>query len=143
MLAANLPAPVETIVLEPMQNGLPLSATTVRRSDLENFETAAEGASLIRARSTTTAAGPNTGLTPVSTTEDPAFQWGIGPYAALVVFNGNAPVQLDVGLEARARYRITPGLFAQGTIRQSALGARELAEVTENPNSYPLSLIHI
>lgn len=137
VLAARLPAPVETIVLEPMQSGLPLSATTIRRSDLENFETAADGAALIQSRSPTTAAGSNDGLTPVSTTEDPAFQWSIGPYASLIVFNGNAPVQLDVGLEAKARYRITPGLFAQGTVRQSALGERELAEVTENPNSYP------
>jgi hypothetical protein len=137
VLAANLPAPVETIVLEPMQNGMPLSATTVRRSDLENFETAADGAALIQSRSPTTAAGTSDGLTPVSSTEDPAFQWSVGPYAALIVFNGNAPVQLDVGLEAKARYRITPGLFAQGAVRQSALGERELAEVTETPNSYP------
>ena len=137
VMAANLPAAVETIVLEPMQNGLPLSATTISRSDLENFETAAEGESVIRDRSTTTAAGPNTDLTPVSTTLDPAFQWGIGPYATLIAFNGNEPVQLDVGLEARASYRITPGLFTQGTVQQSALGPRELAEVFENPNSYP------
>jgi len=46
-------------------------------------------------------------------------------------------VQVDVGLDLRARYEITPNLIVAGAVRQSALGKRELAEVTENRNSYP------
>ena len=132
ILSAELPAAVETFVLEPMQAGIPLQSTTIQRSDLEQLENRATGAASLQARSTTRDAGPADGLTPVADTE-PAFTWGLGPYAALIVFNGDAPVQLDYGLDLKARYTIAPNLVLQGSLRQS-LRDFPLADETEAEN---------
>ena len=131
-----LPDGVTTFVLEPMQNGLPLSATSLRRADLARFETAADGAAGVRAASTTTdalAAGP---VSPVPVTE-PRLSWGLSPYLQLIVFNGNDPVQTDVGLNLAAKYSFAPNLVVSGSIRQSALGPRTLADEFQAPNDYP------
>ena len=132
VLSAELPAAVETFVLEPVQAGIPLSSTTLRRSDLEAFEVRAAGAAAIKDRSTTTDAGSAAGLTPVADTE-PAFLWGLGPFANLIVFNGDAPVQLDYGLDLRAQYTLAPNLVVKGVLRQS-LRDFPLADETEAEN---------
>ena len=129
ILTATLPGGVKTFVLEPMGAGIPLSATTLTRAQLETFENRADGAASVQAA---TEAGPNMASLP---TADP-FTWGISPYLALIVFNGNDPVQADVGLEAKARYEITPNLVLSGAMRQSVLGARELAGEFQAPNDY-------
>ena len=118
ILSAQLPAAVETFVLEPQQRGIPLSATTIQRSDLETLENRARGAAQLAARSPTTDAEPADDLTYVLDT-DPAFAWGLGPYARLIVFNGDAPVQLDGGLELKLKYTFAPNIIAKGVIRQS------------------------
>lgn len=130
VLSALLPAAVETFVLEPQQKGIPLSATTIQRSDLERFENRAEGAFQIAERSPTTDALSSDGLTYVLDTE-PAFIWGVGPYARLILFNGDAPVQLDGGIEFKTQYTFAPNLIGRATIRQSVRDI-ELAEETEN-----------
>ena len=132
VLSAELPAAVETLVLEPVQAGIPLQTTTIQRSDLEAFENRATGAAEIKARSTTTDAGPVTGLTLVEDPE-PKFLWGLGPYANLIVFNGDAPVQLDYGLDLRLQYAFAPNLQLKGLIRQS-LRDIPLADETEAEN---------
>ena len=132
ILSAQLPAAVETFVLEPQQRGIPLSATTIQRRDLETLENRAQGALRLAQASPTTDAGPATGLTYVLDTE-PAFTWGIGPYARLIVFNGDAPVQLDGGLELKARYTFAPNIVAKGVVRQS-LRNIPLADETEAEN---------
>lgn len=136
ILTAQLPAAVDTFVLEPQQRGIPLSAATIQRRDLEQLENRANGAADIFARSTVTNADASLdGYTTVANAS-PAFQWGLGPYAKLIVFNGNDPVQLDVGADLAARYQISPNLVLQGSIRQSFLGKRELAEEFQAENNY-------
>ncbi len=132
ILSAELPAAVETFVLEPMQAGIPLQSTTLQRSDLETFENRATGAAEIAARSTTEDAGSVDGLTIVPNTE-PKFLWGLGPYANLIVFNGDAPIQLDYGLDLRLQYAFAPNLEVKGLIRQS-LRDIPLADETEAEN---------
>ena len=136
ILTNEVPPNVETFILEPMQRGIPLSSTTLKRSDIEALANTADAAANLQARSVTTDAGPRDGLTPVA---DPvsAFQWGISPYIQLIVFNGDAPVQADVGLDFTGQYKIRPNLVLEGNIRQSALGEREIADITENENDYP------
>lgn len=130
ILSAELPAAVETFVLEPQQRGIPLQATTIQRRDLETLENRAQGAALIAQNSTTADALPGTGLTYTLDTE-PAFTWGIGPYAKLIVFNGDAPVQIDGGIELKAKYTFAPNIIAKGVVRQS-LRDLPLADETEN-----------
>ncbi len=136
ILTAQLPAAVETFVLEPQQRGIPLSSATIRRSDLERLENTATGAADILARSTISDASASLdGYTTVAS-PSPAFQWGLGPYAKLIVFNGNDPVQIDVGAELAAQYRISPNLMLRGAVRQSFLGKRDLAEEFQAENGY-------
>lgn len=132
ILSAELPAAIETFVLEPVQAGIPLSSTTLQRADLERFENRATGAAEIKARSTTVDAGPADGLTYVANT-DPAFTWGLGPFVNLIVFNGDAPVQLDFGLDLKASYTIRPDLVLRANLRQS-LRDIPLADETEAEN---------
>jgi len=130
-----MPDGVSQFTLEPVQSGIALSATTLQRRDLEVLENTPNAAADLLARADITDAA---GAGPTYVDGDtPAFTWGISPYASLIVFNGNAPVQLDLGVSARARYEISPNLVLSGGARQSILGARELAEETITPNSYP------
>jgi len=130
-----MPDGVTQFTLEPVQSGIALSATTLQRSDLEGLENTPNAAADLLARADITDAA---GAGPTYVDDDtPAFTWGISPYASLIVFNGNAPAQLDLGVSARARYEISPNLVLSGGARQSILGARELAEETITPNSYP------
>ena len=137
IMSQVMPDGVTQFTLEPVQSGIPLSATTLNRSDLEQLENRPTAAEDLLARAVAgDAAGPAPAAAAVAD-DTPAFLWGLSPYTALILFNGDAPVQVDVGLDLRARYEITPNLIVAGAVRQSALGKRELAEVTENPNSYP------
>ncbi|MFT4742076.1 MAG: hypothetical protein ACI91Z_000047 [Yoonia sp.] len=134
MLSRVMPDGVSTFILEPAQSGIALSSTTIQRSDLEALENTPNAAADLLARARIVDAA---GTAPAAVADDtPAFTWGISPYAELIVFNGDAPVQVDVGLSARARYEIAPNLVLSGGLRQSLLGARDIAGVTENPNSY-------
>lgn len=136
ILANLMPAAVNSFVLEPMQRGIPLTATTLNRADLERLENRATGAYDLRDRATFADAGAAVGYTNVDPI-DPAFTWGIGPYANLVVFNINDPLRVDVGLDLKARYTISPNLVLSGTVRQSALGAREPSDEFQNDDDVP------
>ncbi len=130
-----MPDGVARFTLEPVQEGMALSATTLNRSDLEQLENTPNAAADLLARAQM---GDAAGAGPAAVTDDaPAFTWGLRPYASLIVFNGNAPVQLDLGLEARMKYEIAPNLSISGGIRQSVMGPRELAEENVTDNSYP------
>ena len=130
VMTGQLPANIDTFVLEPTRRGVAMSATTMSRSDLEQLENTAMAASDLGARIDIQDAGPAAGLTPVRDTSD-GFSWGLGPYARLLLFNGDAPVQLDAGIELRGRYEIQPNLVLDGSIRQSFRGARDF-EPTED-----------
>lgn len=134
ILTNVMPDGVTQFTLEPAQSGMALSSTTINRRDLEQLENQPNAAADLLARAVITDAA-GSAPQPVDQT-DPAFTWGLGPYAALILFNGDAPVQVDLGLELRGRYEIAPNLVMSGGVRQSILGARELAAVTETPNSY-------
>lgn len=135
IMTQTMPDTITTFVLEPAQTGIALSAITIQRGDMETLENTAMAADDMRARSVTAdAAGP----APAAVADDtPALTWGLSPYAQLIVFNANAPVQADLGLNLRARYEITPNLVLNGGIRQSILGKRELASVFKTQNNYP------
>lgn len=136
ILSGQLPSYITTFVMEPSQNGIPLSATTLDRDTLQILENRATAANAMQRTASTTDAGPMRGLTKVAD-PTPDFQWGVAPYLALIVFNGDAPVQADVGLNFSARYEIQPNLVLSGVISQSLLGKRDLADITDTPNDYP------
>lgn len=133
VLTAHMPPGVDTFILEPVQQGMPLSAQTIRRADLEQFENAVGGTDEMLARTTFGPAGPNAGIIPVPTNADP-FTWGLAPYFNLTLFNGANPYQLSVGAELSATYRFSPGTFIEGAIRQRILSNTEDAELKTDPN---------
>lgn len=117
MLSVGLPPSIELFVLEPMQEGIPLSAVTLKRSDIEAFENEAGGTAAIAERLDLADAGPKTGLLSLPRADD-RFSWNIAPYFGLTFFNPDSPVELTTGLELNAEYEITPSLVVAGTLQQ-------------------------
>jgi Exopolysaccharide biosynthesis protein YbjH len=121
-LAQVMPASVETFVLVPLSGGMALSATTIRRSDLEalEFDDNATGALLAvtgfgDAAPLAETAVPAAGLYPETS-------WSVIPYASPSYFDPDRPFRIDVGLEAGAIYRPAPGWTIAGTVRQRVAG---------------------
>jgi hypothetical protein len=133
VLTQELPPSVETLTLEPMQNGIPLSATTLSRSDLERLENSVGGTDAILARAQIGEAGRDAGLTVVPSDVDP-FSWGIAPYAFLILFNGDNPLQFAAGVELSAAYTFSPNLVFSGAIRQPLLRNSDDAEIVVDDN---------
>jgi hypothetical protein len=133
VLTAHMPPGVETFILEPLQEGLPLSGQTIRRTDLEDFENTVGGSDEMLARTTFGPAGPSEGLVPIPSDRE-AFTWGIAPYASLSLFNGANPYQLSAGAELSATYRLGPSTLIEGSIRQRLLSNSDDASMTTDPN---------
>jgi Exopolysaccharide biosynthesis protein YbjH len=133
VLTQELPPSIETLTLEPMQNGIPLSATTLSRTDLERLENSVGGTDAILARARIGEAGHDDGLVTVPSDADP-FTWGIAPYAYLILFNGDNPLQFAAGVELSAQYKFSPNLVFGGAIRQPLLTNTADAEVIVDDN---------
>jgi hypothetical protein len=124
VLTQELPPSIEAITLEPVQAGIPLSAVTFARSDVEDFENEVGGtlASLQQARFAD--AGRASGLVEVPLARDP-FSWSLRPYASLLLFDPDNPFALSFGAELSAAYRIRPNLILSGSVRQRLLSTGE------------------
>jgi hypothetical protein len=121
ILSAELPVGVETITFEPMQRGLALSGVTLSRTDIERLENTSGGAEALFQAADFGPAGNGTGLTPGPVNDNP-FRWGLTPYLALLVFDGDNPVRADYGLHLAAEYEFAPNLIASGRLRYSLAG---------------------
>ncbi|PYE83664.1 YjbH domain-containing protein [Pseudoroseicyclus aestuarii] len=117
LLTQGLPPSVETFTLEPMRLGIPLSAVTLSRSDIEALENEAGATQAIAERLHLRDAGTAAGLTQLPRTDD-RFDWGISPYTGLSFFDATNPVKLSAGLKLTASYEFTPNLFASFELRQ-------------------------
>jgi hypothetical protein len=133
VLTAHMPPEIETFILEPEQEGMPLSGQIIRRSDLEAFENTVGGSEAMLERVTFGPAGPAEGLTSVPTGDEP-FTWGLAPYLSLTLFNADNPYQLSFGAELSATYRFGPGTFIEGSIRQRILSNSDDAELITDEN---------
>lgn len=122
VLTQLLPPSVETFVIEPVAEGNAAARVVLRRSDLERYEHAADGAALLRARTAIGEAGAPPG--PEARPEGlyPQLGFGLGPYVATSFFDPEAPVRADVGLEATLRLDLAPGLSMSGAARLKLLG---------------------
>ncbi|PUB11597.1 YjbH domain-containing protein [Yoonia sediminilitoris] len=118
MMTQIMPAPIEVFILEPVRRGIPISAITIRRTDIEQFENRVGGTDALFEQSTFGDAGGPDGLTPVDRDTNP-FAWGLGPYFRFNPFGGNGTVNVDTGLSLQGRYQIQPNLVAYGAIEQS------------------------
>ncbi len=134
IVSRELPPSIEVITLEPMQAGVPLSASTFQRTDIETLENLAGGSAAIQERAVLADAGRADGLTIVPETGNP-FTWGLSPYLRLTLFNGDEPLQVDMGAQLTARYSIQPNLFLTGAVRQRLYTNRGDATLVENADN--------
>jgi hypothetical protein len=132
MMTQIMPGSVETFILEPEQRGIPLSATTIQRSDLEALENRGGASEAMYERAQFSYAGDDAGLTAI-VTDAPAFSWGVSPYFTLNSLSTDGSMSVDAGLKLQARYQITPQTVISGAIVQSLLnndGADPVADTT-------------
>ena len=121
-LARVMPASVETFRLVLVSNGMGLSTTTIRRSDLEALETDANSTDAILAV---------TGISDTPQIADtavpgpdlyPDLGWSLAPYFAPAYFDPQQPIRMDVGVDLDVTYRPVPGWVISGKLRQRLAG---------------------
>ncbi|MWD27064.1 YjbH domain-containing protein [Aquicoccus sp. SCR17] len=113
-----LPASVEEFVIIPSVNGMAASAVVMQRSDVERLEN--EDAAEMLAR---TAIRDGYGLAPPpERTIYPRFSWSLLPYVSLSAFDPDNPLRADVGIRAKADYRITPNWVLSGSVAKKLGG---------------------
>lgn len=117
VLARYLPPSVETFRLVPWRENMALSATTLRRSDLEalEFQPNADQALLAVAR-----IGDAPPDLPGAVAADglfPKYSYAIAPFLQPSYFDPDNPVRFDFGIGLRASYKPAPGWTFAGSVR--------------------------
>ena len=132
-LSHVMPASVEVFEIVPVANGIGASKVTIRRSDLEALEYAADNTTLLRERVTITDAG----LAPPSAIADsdlyPKFGWGLRP-----AFRMPEPLQAEVGVRLGANYSIRPGLLLSGSVYGRVFGNVEYSDASSTSALQPV-----
>jgi hypothetical protein len=132
-MAAVLPASVETFRLVPVVNGMGLSATVIRRSDLEALQFDDSPAEALEPLvGFTDAAGVLDGQKAAAADLYPDFGWAISPYFLPSYFDPDQPIRLDFGIEAIATYEPAPGWQLAGQVRARVAGNVADGRVSES-----------
>lgn len=120
-LTRAMPASVETFRIVPVVDGVPASAVTLRRSDVEALEHAPNGAAAIRSVAGLGDPGP---MRRGSYAEGlyPRLNWSLGPYVRTSFFDPAEPIRADLGLRLQGDYEAAPGLILSGSVAQSLIG---------------------
>lgn len=118
VMSRVLPASIEEFVIVPMANGMPTTAVTFQRSDIEKLENAL--ASELLARTSIrdgfgTVPAPENGVFP-------RLRWSLAPYVALQVFDPSDPIRVDTGLRFSANYQPHPNIVISGSITKKIAG---------------------
>ncbi len=135
---ASLPGTIETFILVPLnadsQTG---TAVVLRRSDIEALENAPNGAGEIEALAGFTDA-VGLGREGLEYQEDafPRFSYRLGPFTQYGLFDPDAPIRADFGVELSARYEPLPGFILSGAVRQRIAGNRDEVD-RENDSELP------
>ncbi|WP_223638398.1 YjbH domain-containing protein [Rhodobacter sp. TJ_12] len=119
VMANTLPADLDSFEITLAKQGMPVSRTTIRRTDLHELEHAWDGAwqSFVRAD----IADATERLRPDAHAY-PRLQWDLLPYFRTSLFDPDSPVRMDLGLAASAGYHIAPGFSIHAVIRQKVVG---------------------
>jgi hypothetical protein len=110
-LSHVMPASVEVFEIVPVVNGYGASKVTIRRSDLEELEFAADNGSLLRQRIALTDAGPVPANAIGGEDLYPSFRWSLRP-----AFNMPEPLKAELRARLSASYDIAPGLVLSGQV---------------------------
>ena len=125
LLTATLPAGIRRFEITLIERGMEVSTTALERSDMEalEFDLDQSWSSLTRARLAD--GGADLAALPGLY---PRLDYGIRPYLAPSLFDPDAPVRADLGVDLSASYAPAPGLILSGTIRQRLIGNRDEAD---------------
>jgi hypothetical protein len=127
-MARSLPASVETFNVTIVEQGIPTSTVTLKRSDLEDLEHDLRAPQELLARSTIQGADPKIADGFANPDLHPKFIWSIAPYLAATLFEDGVPVRADVGIRAKAQYNIASGFSISGSLAKPLTGNRGNAE---------------
>lgn len=122
VMANTLPSSIEVFRIIPVYKGLALAGVTLARSDVETLVHDPDGAwkSYVRAK-----IDSGTASRDQMRFDDALYRklfYGVQPYYALGLFDPDAPVRADIGVEAFASYELIPGVIASGSVRQKVIG---------------------
>ena len=120
-MAESLPASVEQFEIVPVVNGMAVSKVVILRSDVERLEHAVDGAEQILSRAQIVSVGAAESVASRDSESYPAFTWSIGPYARLRLFDQNTPFKAGIGLQAKGRLEVAPGLLISGKVTKLAI----------------------
>jgi len=122
LLAVVSPASIEDFDIILMEKGIAVSKVSVRRSDLERLEHAADGTAQMRQAAVVTDAHGAAGVGSKLAQTRQRFTWSFKPYLAGALFDPTNPLRADTGMELRFQWTPKVNLFVDGQIRQRAFG---------------------
>lgn len=131
ILTQVLPPSVETFVIVPVRDGVPVSRITLARSDVERLESA-PGRAIVERAQVTGGAGPRP-ADMVTIDPYPRLTWGIAPYLEFSLFDPDNPVRANVGLRFDGTVEIARGLELNAEVKQPLFG--NLDEITRESDS--------
>lgn len=121
VMAEILPPSVETFHITLMDDGLPVSTLTLRRSDLEALEQEPNAAEALQTLVGLTAATPTAEADLVDGLY-PRFGWSLRPYTRTSFFDPDNPILINFGLRLQASYEFRPGWRADGALTYRLAG---------------------
>jgi hypothetical protein len=134
VLTNTLPPAIETMTIVPQGNGMPLSAVTVQRSDLEELEYSFDGSwkmySRARIEEGTDYPLRDTSLVPGAY---PQFDFALDSYVSPSYFDPDQPIRIDAGPQLDISYTPAPGLILSSRLRYPMINQR--SDVTRLSNS--------
>ncbi|KEJ96913.1 Exopolysaccharide biosynthesis protein YbjH [Pseudosulfitobacter pseudonitzschiae] len=122
VMALILPPSVETFRLVLVEDNLPLSTVTLRRSDLEALEFQPDNTDALLAVTGFSEAAPNLPHAVKNPDLYPSLNFSVGPYLSPSYFDPESPVRADAGVSAEFRYRFAPGWLVAGEMRHRLIG---------------------
>ncbi|ADO43884.1 YjbH domain-containing protein [Ketogulonicigenium vulgare] len=131
VLSAQMPAQIDSFVLEPVSNGIPLSRATFRRADLERWENRVGGTDAIAAAMDLRDAA---GTGQITALPQPRFEWGFGPTLGQFSRGDGRDAELALGVQVNASYAIMPNLIVDGVLSQRLLSNIEDDLPIPNPD---------
>ena len=137
VLAAAMPYSVEQFSITPIESGMPTTAVTVDRSDLEAQATGPTPAHELGdhrfAGAWPVLASGRSGERDVY----PLYSWAIIPVPTVQLFGGNDGFRPQLTLQFRGSVSLSPGLSAIAMVRQPLLGVFDDPGPTESSGNLP------
>ena len=122
VLAAGAPYSVETFNITPVEDGVPTTTVSVKRSDLERQVARPNAGALSWESVRMDGAYPTLSGAVWERNEYPIFDWALFPVPTVQIFGGNNGFKPQLTAQLRASLKVSPGLSFSTLVRQPVLG---------------------